>query len=118
MFLAKKFPLQQRGTSKIFTNRRQNVNISCQTDDPEATVNLYSDVGNGPELVKNEIGDRLEQIGQIFTIYNITTHEQRRYICSATKNGISITLEKGYIIVNSGKTHCLNFQISGLFPGL
>ena len=118
MFLAKKFPLRKSGVNKIFTNRRENVNISCQTDDPAATVNLYSDVGNGLDLVKNEIGDRLEQIGQIFTIHNITIHEHRLYTCNATKNGMSITLPKGYIIVNPGKAHCLKFQILGLFLGL
>ena len=83
-------------------HRDDNVKISCQTNDPSATVNLTTE---------NELGKRLIKNGQTFTIRNIELSDNKAYTCVANNGSQRITLLLGSMLIKKGKLplKCLFF---------
>ena len=86
------------------------VSMSCQTNDPKATVyllrreNIYNNYENAEKLFSKPDGtSRLNQVGQNFTVVDITTLDYGHYTCDATsEDGVKKMLELGEWLINEG----------------
>ena len=90
-------------------HREDDVKISCQTNDPKANVKLKSE---------NDIGKRLIQDGQNFTIQRIQVSDNKAFICVAENGSAIINLKLGSLHVNTGKMFCFFILHSGIYSSL
>ena len=87
-----------------------NVSISCQTNDPKATVLLlrreseFAPYENAYTFFSKLDGtSRLNQMGQNFTVVDITALDFGHYICDATsEDGVKETLKLGQLLIRKG----------------
>ena len=86
------------------------VSISCQTNDPKATVLLlrresqFAPYENAYKFFSKLDGtSRLNQTGQNFTVVDITTLDFGHYMCDATsEDGVKETLKLGQLFIKPG----------------
>ena len=86
------------------------VSISCQTNDPKATVLLlrresqFVPYENAYKFFSKLDGtSRLNQTGQNFTVVDITTLDFGHYMCDATsEDGVKETLKLGQLFIREG----------------
>ena len=86
------------------------VSISCQTNDPKATVLLlrreskYAPYENAYKFFSKLGGtSRLNQMGQNFTVVDITELDFGHYTCDATsEDGVKETLKLGQLFIRPG----------------
>ena len=86
------------------------VSISCQTNDPRATVlllrreSMFAPYENVDKFFSELDGtSRLNQMGQNFTVVDITTLDFGHYMCDATsEDDVKETLELGQLFIREG----------------
>ena len=86
------------------------VSMSCQTNDPKATVYLlrrkskFNNYENAEKLFGKPDGtSRLNQMGQNFTVVDITRLDSGHYMCDATsEDGVKKILELGQLLISQG----------------
>ena len=86
------------------------VSISCQTNDPKATVLLlrrksrFAPYENAYKFFSKLGGtSRLNQMGQNFTVLDITELDFGHYMCDATsEDGVKKTLKLGELSIRKG----------------
>ena len=86
------------------------VSISCQTNDPKATVLLlrreseFAPYENAYKFFSKLDGtSRLNQMGQNFTVVDITELDFAYYMCEATsEDGVKETLKLGQLFISQG----------------
>ena len=86
------------------------VSISCQTNDPKATVLLlrreseFASYENAYKFFSKLNGtSRLNQMGQNFTVVDITELDFGYYMCDATsEDGVKETLKLGQLFISQG----------------
>ena len=105
------------------------VSISCQTNDPRATVlllrreSMFAPYENVDKFFSELDGtSRLNQMGQNFTVVDITTLDFGHYMCDATsEDDVKETLELGQLFIREGLRffeslwHCLIHIGCGFF---
>ena len=84
--------------------------MSCQTNDPKATVlllrqkSIHEKYENAETLFRKPDGtSRLNQMGQNFTVMDITTLDFGHYTCNATsEDGVNEMLKLGQLFISEG----------------
>ena len=80
--------------------------ISCETNDPNATVTLTIRDRHNELKTSRHFSSRLRQIGQTFFIDNLRVPDSGEVFCNASKgNFTNQSMYKGKLIVNAGKFH-------------